>query len=203
MANRLQTFGKPISPAATERLFAGLLYDSQAELYYVRNRFYDPNTGRFLQRDRVPARWAIEPYVYAGNNPVNNRDPFGLSPEGGESWRTDEMVWDNVTKPSLFAAGSEALGRLPEVGESLALESAKRIEGYRGAGRVAAGAVLMAGEKGAAAVDFVAQTHEVLWILFSKCTTKAAVDWYKEQWWNPASKYVDQFMSVGGFGSRR
>jgi RHS repeat-associated protein len=48
-------------------------------LEYLRARYYDPATGRFLGRDPVPY---IQRYAYAGSNPVNLTDPTGLSPEG-------------------------------------------------------------------------------------------------------------------------
>ena len=44
-------------------------------LYYLRARYYDQETGRFLSRD--PAR-AGHPYVYVGNNPLIYVDPYGL-----------------------------------------------------------------------------------------------------------------------------
>jgi RHS repeat-associated protein len=57
------------------QLFAGEQLDPQTSLYYLRARYYDPQTGRFLGRD--PAQ-AGHPYVYADNNPVNAIDPNGL-----------------------------------------------------------------------------------------------------------------------------
>ncbi len=43
-------------------------------LYFMRARYYDANTGRFLTEDPV---WATNLYPYAGNNPVTNIDPSG------------------------------------------------------------------------------------------------------------------------------
>jgi len=31
----------------------------------------------------------------------------------------------------------------------------------------------------------------------SPCPKQAAADWYKNQWWNPAGKYVDSFLKIG------
>ncbi|HHN93732.1 MAG TPA: hypothetical protein ENK17_03110, partial [Anaerolineae bacterium] len=52
-----------------------------AGLLYLRARWYDPATGRFLTRDPYPGL-AVLPatqhsYVYVGNNPVNLSDPGG------------------------------------------------------------------------------------------------------------------------------
>ena len=51
--------------------------DPETGLIYLRNRYYDPNTGQFLTPDPL---FAIsgERYGYAGNNPLNQDDPSGL-----------------------------------------------------------------------------------------------------------------------------
>ena len=49
--------------------------DSLSELYFLRARYYDPVTGRFLGRD--PIEFA-QRYAYGGNNPVLLIDPSGL-----------------------------------------------------------------------------------------------------------------------------
>jgi RHS repeat-associated protein len=50
-------------------------------LIYLRARWYDPGTGRFLTRDPFPGLAGLpstqHPYVYAGNNPVLYTDPSG------------------------------------------------------------------------------------------------------------------------------
>jgi RHS repeat-associated protein len=46
-------------------------------LEYLRARYYDPSTGRFLGRDPIPY---LQRYAYAGSNPANLTDPTGLTP---------------------------------------------------------------------------------------------------------------------------
>jgi len=62
---------------SNDRRFAGEQRDADSGLSYLRSRYYDPATGRFLARDRVLGQM---PYVYAGNNPVNLVHPMGTSP---------------------------------------------------------------------------------------------------------------------------
>jgi RHS repeat-associated protein len=62
--------GSLIQPYA----YTGREYDPETGLYYYRARYYDPKIGRFLQEDPV---WDVNLYPYAGNNPVNYRDPYG------------------------------------------------------------------------------------------------------------------------------
>jgi len=61
--------------------YTGEQWDGDAGLLYLRARWYDPATGRFLTRDPFPGLAALpqtqHPYVYVGNNPVNLTDPGG------------------------------------------------------------------------------------------------------------------------------
>ncbi len=45
---------------------------------YLRNRWYDPKTGRFLTQDPIGLTGGLNAYEYAGSNPVLFDDPFGL-----------------------------------------------------------------------------------------------------------------------------
>ena len=46
---------------------------------YLRNRWYDPKTGRFLTQDPIGLAGGVNLYAYAGNNPIAFSDPFGLA----------------------------------------------------------------------------------------------------------------------------
>ena len=62
-------------------LYRGEQFDSDLGLYYLRARYYNPATGRFLSRDPydgstiLPA--SLHRYLYASGNPVNRIDPRG------------------------------------------------------------------------------------------------------------------------------
>jgi len=64
-------------------LYRGEQYDPDLGLYYLRARYYNPVTGRFLGRDpeagriKVPA--TLHKYLYAASDPVNRLDPGGRS----------------------------------------------------------------------------------------------------------------------------
>jgi len=53
-------------------------HESAGGLVYMRNRWYDPNTGRFTQEDPIGYAGGSNLYAYVGNNPVSFSDPFGL-----------------------------------------------------------------------------------------------------------------------------
>ena len=69
--------------------YAGEFYDSEAGLYYLRARYYDPVVGRFVTEDSFrgfadnPA--SLNLYTYCWNDPIRYRDPTGHTPEGDES----------------------------------------------------------------------------------------------------------------------
>lgn len=61
--------------------YRGYYYDSESGLYYLNSRYYDPETGRFLNAD-----WQMDDnagllkgnlYVYCANNLVKNLDEAG------------------------------------------------------------------------------------------------------------------------------
>jgi RHS repeat-associated protein len=60
----------------------GLLYDKETGLYYVRARYYDPATRRFISEDPIGLEGGINEYAFGSSDPVNRSDPSGLSDNG-------------------------------------------------------------------------------------------------------------------------
>ncbi|MGO8758498.1 MAG: RHS repeat-associated core domain-containing protein, partial [Terracidiphilus sp.] len=62
-------------------LYRGEQYDSDLGLYYLRARYYNPLTGRFMSRDPWSGNQfdprTLHRYLYVGSNPVNDIDPRG------------------------------------------------------------------------------------------------------------------------------
>ena len=46
---------------------------------YMRNRYYDPASGRFTQEDLIGLAGGLNVYAFAGGDPISNSDPSGLS----------------------------------------------------------------------------------------------------------------------------
>jgi len=61
--------------------YRGEQYDADLGLYYLRARYYNPNTGRFMSRDPEDGHsWdpaSLHKYLYANGDPVNGIDPQG------------------------------------------------------------------------------------------------------------------------------
>ena len=64
-------------------LYRGEQYDTDLSLYYLRARYYNPTTGRFVNRDPedgiITDPATLHKYVYANGDPVNMADPTGRS----------------------------------------------------------------------------------------------------------------------------
>jgi RHS repeat-associated protein len=67
---------------------SGEQYDADLGLYYLRARYYNPATGRFMSRDPEEGKpWdpaTLHKYLYASSDPVNRVDPRGRADEEDE-----------------------------------------------------------------------------------------------------------------------
>jgi RHS repeat-associated protein len=92
----LQQSPSPSDEEPTRLTFGGqkgYQFDSELDLYYCRNRYYDPATGRWINQDPAKAD-ELNTYRYVGNNPVRALDPSGLhsviTPEGAGH----QVIWE-------------------------------------------------------------------------------------------------------------
>jgi RHS repeat-associated protein len=89
----------------------GLLQEGKdgSALQYKRNRYYDPKTGRFTQVDPIGLAGGLNAYGFAGGDPVNYGDPFGLCPLGLSAGRS---FLCNLIEATSIAAGADLGGIL-------------------------------------------------------------------------------------------
>jgi RHS repeat-associated protein len=68
-------------PTPNNYLYRGEQYDPDLGLYYLRARYYNPATGRFMSRDPenvdLTDPGSLHRYLYAKGDPVNLADPTG------------------------------------------------------------------------------------------------------------------------------
>jgi RHS repeat-associated protein len=77
----LESSGSADNPFTFGGLF-GVYQEGSSGLYYMRARYYDSETGRFVSRDPVQSFSPehLNPYQYALGNPLRHADPTGLFP---------------------------------------------------------------------------------------------------------------------------
>lgn len=121
-------FGNSIASAgatANNYRFAGEQFDPNLGDYYLRQRYYDSDTGRFTRRDTYEGRLGnpltLHKYIYANANPVNLIDPTGFASEDSvtlsqfgriaelaivEQYRNDpEFAGDNIYTGQITSQG--------------------------------------------------------------------------------------------------
>ena len=74
---------KSTGSTANSYLYCGEQYDSTTGLYYLRARYMDTSTGRFISMDTYQGSTAdpisLHKYLYANSNPVTYTDPSGYT----------------------------------------------------------------------------------------------------------------------------
>jgi len=63
---------------AWTRRFTGQEFDQETSLFLLRQRYFHPSAGRFLQRDPIAYQGGINLYEYVGSKPLLWTDPNGL-----------------------------------------------------------------------------------------------------------------------------
>jgi len=111
-------FGKVLSQTETitnpfKYVGAMGVMDEGNGLFYMRARYYDPSTGRFISKDPIGWAGGLNLYGYVGGNPVNFVDPSGL--QSNQSWAQCYTNCINTLAPgfSQFFVGSQLAGNLP------------------------------------------------------------------------------------------
>jgi RHS repeat-associated protein len=100
--NQIETTGTVENPYT----YTGRELDAETGLYYYRERYYDPQTGRFLRKDPVGFAGGLNLYLYVRADPQDYIDPRGLLAKG---------IHHEVTRQALANIGREC----KEFGEDL------------------------------------------------------------------------------------
>ena len=122
--------------------YRGYYYDTSIGLYYLNSRYYDPETGRFLNEDLVSylepeTIGGINPYAYCLNDPVNNIDPSGhfasgipiqiLISLGSYLGYAIAAIWDEEIRSDM-----SAIGWNPFNSDAQATVSSNKVSFYKG-----------------------------------------------------------------------
>ena len=103
--------------------YRGYVYDTETELYYLQSRYYNPDTGRFLNADAFTSTGqgftGNNMFAYCGNNPVNRSDPTG---EAWWHWAIGAAIVAACAIATVVTAGgfAAAAGAVAMVGNGIA-----------------------------------------------------------------------------------
>jgi len=114
-------FGRMISQTGNtvnSYLFAGQQRDAATGLDYLRARYMNPATGRFVSRDTFNPIFfkpsTLNLYAYADSNPVNRIDPSGYQSSLLEvltSISTESILLRSVTLGAAFGGGTQLFNK--------------------------------------------------------------------------------------------
>ena len=86
--------------------------------HLIRNRYYDPHTGRFTSEDPIGFKADANFYRYVRNNPIIIKDPFGLC-SCSDPCPTGEWTFDSVGgSVALVGYASLSIGKISCKGNS-------------------------------------------------------------------------------------
>ncbi|HAY73476.1 MAG TPA: hypothetical protein DCY31_06470 [Ruminococcaceae bacterium] len=109
-------FVKAMIMAAVNVGYRGYFYDFETGLYYLRSRYYDPETGRFINADDTDylgyddTPLSINLFSYCENNPVNCIDLWGTYNYGAVNGKIGNYIpemrrkFEGMRKITLFSS---------------------------------------------------------------------------------------------------
>jgi RHS repeat-associated protein len=122
-------FGNAITHTGTtpnNYLYRGEQFDPDLGLYYLRARYYNPQTGRFMSRDPEDGCPSLpvtqHKYLYASGDPVDGLDPSGQDDEAdyGRLLQIATAVAFGAEATTYTLQHTQALGSLQELGIEIA-----------------------------------------------------------------------------------
>ena len=76
--------------------FAGYYHHAPSGLDLTLFRAYDPDSGRWINRDPIAEAGGLNLYGYVGNGPIDEFDPDGLSSIWGDEWQIMQNNWRDM-----------------------------------------------------------------------------------------------------------
>ncbi|MBN2235876.1 MAG: RHS repeat-associated core domain-containing protein [Opitutales bacterium] len=89
----VENYEAGLGTAVASFRFSTKYYDTELKTLYYGYRYYDPETGRWLNRDPIEESGGFNLYGFVGNDAVNRWDLWGMDfiavgtrPVGGLGW---------------------------------------------------------------------------------------------------------------------
>ena len=104
--------------------YRGYYFDTETGLYYLKSRYYDPETGRFISLDDISFADpdtinGLNLYAYCCNNPVMHIDPNGTIPFANSVLETylrtikigfDNKYWGRINYSTIIRGSTSEKG---------------------------------------------------------------------------------------------
>ena len=130
-----------------EFLYRGEQFDSVLGIYYLRARYYNSGTGRFLTVDPLEGSpsdpTTLHKYLYAGGDPVNRIDPRGRENIEDES----NLIGEDVFAQQQVKQGADRLYKALEKVKDFAECIKLLVEAFSAGGTVSAASVIEQAEE--------------------------------------------------------
>ena len=106
----------------------GYYTDTETGLLCLTHRYYDPGTGKFINRDPIGYEGGMNLYGFADGNPVNESDPSGFVPSGSVFRFPDDPRGPKWYPQNLSQARARAVNNWYNFGDALQSAGANALE---------------------------------------------------------------------------
>ncbi len=111
------------SPTGQQASFQGHPVDPETGFVYLRNRYFDPELGRFITADPMGYPDGPSDYAFGAGDVVNGRDPMGLErplPRSIQPIRPDESLSEQMMEDQAWKAFWRYQDRLERIENAIA-----------------------------------------------------------------------------------
>ncbi len=144
--------------------FTGRPLDAESGLLFLRNRYYDAQTGRFLTQDPSGIQGGSNLYGYVKNNVINLSDPLGLEPGNTPAGNFGNYLIVQVQSPAGIVFIDPSTNRVVDLSGNLQTKALIEAyaQGYKSAAGLLVGLADAAGVAGATLVSQALTSFDVV-----------------------------------------